>query len=324
MRLKDLKFPDLYITPEGYAFIEDGKTQSGLRQVTEVEDLGEIKAVLERTYQALPERKSSYAIMHDGIKFRVERIKTLTGIHYTARRFPTSVPNIMELNYHKGLLNYFGSLAKSYGIIVVSGGTGSGKTTLLSCILKHFLETEGGFAYTIEDPPEFPLDGYYKASNGSIGICKQTEPPEGAWEKGIMSALRSHPRYILVGEIRSAQSASEALRAATSGHLVITTIHANSIEDTITAFIKYAQGSMDQDLATDLLARSALAVINQRLLIGPDGKKSPDVKFLFLNPDLEAADQARMLIRSRSMQFQTLMEQQVNKLNRGAPFFERK
>ena len=62
------------------------------------------------------------------------------------------------------------------------------------------------------------LDGVYITPEAELGLCKQTTPPDGKWEEGIKSALRSKPRYIYLGEIRSPDVASEALRAATSGH----------------------------------------------------------------------------------------------------------
>ena len=323
-RLKDLSFPDLYLTPDGYAFIHDHKTAYGLRQVTEAEDINEIRDLMEKTYQEMADKKSSFAVKHDEILYRVERIESLYGIHYTARRFPKAVPNIANLGYQKGLVNHLCSLTRASGLIIVSGATGSGKTTTLCSLLRYYLETEGGFAYTIEDPPEMPLDGYYQAINGSLGLCKQTEPPEGKWEKGIMSALRSHPKYILVGEIRTPETASQLLRAATSGHLVLSTIHANGVEDTLTAISKYAISSgMDQDLAFDLLARGFLGVINQRLM-GVGDQKYPEVRWIFANPNLFKTDQVRVIIRSKNIVLGTVMEQQQARLMRNMPIIEEK
>lgn len=68
---------------------------------------------------------------------------------------------------------------------------------------------EGGFAYTIEDPTEMPLDGVYRSVRGGLGLCKQTQPVNGNWGASLKSALRSKPRYILVGEIRTPDTASE-------------------------------------------------------------------------------------------------------------------
>lgn len=79
--------------------------------------------------------------------------------------------------------------------------------------MKEYLTMEGGFAYTIEDPTEMPLDGVYHSVAGGLGLCKQTLPPNGNWGEGLKSALRSKPRFIMVGEIRTPDTASEVLRA---------------------------------------------------------------------------------------------------------------
>jgi len=188
--------------------------------------------------------------------------------------------------------------------------------------MRKYLEREGGFAYTIEDPPEMPLDGVYQSKRGGLGLCKQTEPPNGNWGDGIKSALRSRPHYILVGEIRTPETASNVLRAAISGHLVLSTIHANSVSDAVNSLLKYSVAAgLDEDLAADLCSRGMLAVVNQRLL----GTKQmcPDIRFCFANPDPNEADQFRILIRDRVLNLGTLMEAQAIKLSNGQDLFKR-
>jgi twitching motility protein PilT len=184
------------------------------------------------------------------------------------------------------------------------------------------LENEGGFAYTIEDPPEMPMDGLYQAKKGGLGLCKQTEVVNNNWELGLRSALRSKPRYILVGETRTAETAAELLRASTSGHLVISTIHANNLEDGLTSLIKYAAASgMNEALASDLLARGILGVIHQKLT--GTVKLRPTLHYCFANPDPMEADQMRMAIRDGKINLATLMEAQMAKMIQGRPLFKK-
>lgn len=120
-----------------------------------------------------------------------------------------------------------------------------------------------------------PLDGVYITPEAELGLCKQTTPPDGKWEEGIKSALRSKPRYIYLGEIRSPDVASEALRAATSGHLVLSTIHANNVSDAINALVKYAASSgISEDMAYELVANGFLGCIHQILEGAPKKRKS--------------------------------------------------
>ena len=225
-RIDDVWFSDLYFTPEKIAYVHDKKSQFGLK-VFEAEDLMDFHKALEEGFQG----SSSYSIRYGSSLYRIERIKTVSGIHYTARRMPKDVPSVYQLGMPEILVKYLTSLNQATGLLLLCGPTGMGKTTTATALLKYFLENEGGFAYTVEDPPEMPLDGVYHSRRGGLGLCKQTEVVNNNWELGLRSALRSRPRYILVGEIRTGETASELLRAATSGHLVISTIHANNLED---------------------------------------------------------------------------------------------
>ena len=125
----------------------------------------------------------------------------------------------------------------------------------------------------------------------------------------------------MVGEVRTPETASQALRAATSGHLVLTTIHANSVEDALNSMIKYAAGAgLPEMLVLDLLARSILAVIHQKL-VGTT-VLHPVIQSAFANPDLGVGDQMRSTIREGKISLGTLMEAQATKLLQGKPLFK--
>ena len=314
--IDDVWFSDLYFTPEKIAYVRDPHTQFALMPF-DSEDLMDFHKALEEGFQG----SSSYSIHYGKSFFRIERIKTVTGVHYTARRMPLEIPDIHDLSIPDALVKQLLSLNTATGLVLICGPTGMAKTTTCSALLKNFLETEGGFAYTIEDPPEMPLDGLYPCKKGGFGVCKQTEVVNNNWDLGLRSALRSKPRYILVGEIRTAETASELLRAATSGHLVISTIHANNLEDGINAIVKYAiAGGMSQELASDLLARGILAVVHQKLV--GTVRLSPSFLYCFANPNPLEADQMRMIIREGKVNLSTLMEAQMAKMIQGRPLFK--
>ena len=300
-----IPFADLWFTPEKIAYIRDTRTKFALVPL-ETDDLKDFYKALEQGYTG----SSSYALRFAGESYRVERVLTITGIQYNCRKMPVSTPDIFSLGVPEPVVRHLISLSQESGLILFAGPTGMGKTTTASALMRKFLENDGGFLYTIEDPPEMPLDGLYHAKNGALGLCKQTPVENERWGDALKSALRSRPRYILVGEIRTPETASQTLRAATSGHLVLSTIHANSVEDSLNSLIKYASGAgLQESLASDLLARGILAVVHQKL----EGTTvlRPKIHTAFANPNPLVADQMRMSIRDGKINLGTLMEAQA-------------
>lgn len=259
------------------------KTDCGLMTIT-FDDFPEFLAGLETEYDG---KNCSYLLNYKGRNYRVERTVALQGPQYCARKMPTTVPDLKDLGIDAGVYKHLVSLSGAYGLILLAGATGSGKSTTVSALLKEYLSLKGGYAFTIEDPIEMPLDGEYHSQDGELGLCKQTVPPEGKWEEGLKSALRSKPRYILLGEIRTPEVASEALRAATSGHLVLSTIHANNVSDAVNSLVKYAASSgISEEMAYDLVANGFLACIHQILEGVPKRAKQT---YLFANPNTQRA-----------------------------------
>lgn len=316
--VSSIPFSDIWYTAEKVAYIRDESTQFALVPFLS-DDLSDFYKALEQGYTG----QSSYAIRFAGESYRVERVITLSGAQYNCRKMPTSVPDIFSLGLPKHIVEYLLTLSREAGLILFGGPTGMGKTTSASALMKKFLEENGGFMYTIEDPPEMPLDGLYRAQNGGLGLCKQCPVDNERWGDGIKSALRSRPRYILVGEIRTPETASQVLRAATSGHLVLSTIHASTVEDSLESIIKYASGAgLTESLAADLLARGILAVVHQKL--EGSEKLRPVISAAFANPHLTGGDQMRSLIRNNTINLQTLIEAQSSRLFQGRPLFEDK
>jgi len=313
--LHTVKFADIWFTPEGIAYVQDKSTYFALTPI-ETPDLKDFHRALEQGYTGM----SSYAVKFAGDTYRVERVNTIDGLQYNCRKMPTITPEIETLGFATPIVKHLTSLGRAAGLLLFAGPTGQGKTTTASALMKRFLDKDGGFLYTIEDPPEMPLSGVYHAENGGLGLCKQVPVENDQWGAGLRSALRSRPRYILVGEIRTPETASQCLVAATSGHLVISTIHANGVEDALNSMIKYASSTgMAESLAADLLARGILGVVHQRL----EGTEKLRLIYQtsFANPNTNAADQMRMTIRDKNINLATYMEQQKARMERGLPMF---
>ena len=150
------------------------------------------------------------------------------------------------------------------GLVLVMGSTGSGKTTSASATVVSRLKKFGGLAYTVEDPPEHPLNGWHGG-----GYCAQTKvkgagDSADAWAKSLKGALRSQPAatttILFVGEIREDEAAKIALKAAGDGFLVIATAFAKDIVAGITSF-----AGMVGESEYAMLASQLRVVIHQKL-----------------------------------------------------------
>ena len=146
--------------------------------------------------------------------------------------------------------NYLEGIKKPNGIILISGPTGSGKTTTLYATLK-LLNQEKRNIVTVEDPVEYTLDGINQVQlKESIGLT---------FSSALRSFLRQDPDVIMLGEIRDGETAQMAIRAALTGHLVLSTIHTNSAWGTISRLI-------DMGVPPFLLANTINTSVAQRLV----------------------------------------------------------
>lgn len=141
-------------------------------------------------------------------------------------------------------------IARPEGIILVTGPTGSGKTTTLYSVLNH-INAEGIHIMTLEDPVEYPM-----------ALVRQTSVADSAkldFANGIRSMMRQDPDVILVGEVRDAETAEMAFRAAMTGHQVYTTLHTNSALGAIPRLL-------DIGVLPDVMAGNIIGIVAQRLI----------------------------------------------------------
>jgi type IV pilus assembly protein PilB len=184
---------------------------------------------------------------------RVSVLPTLYGEKIVLRILGGSAANVNleELGFSDvDLLRYRQSIRKPNGIVLISGPTGSGKTTTLYATLK-LLNKDAENILTVEDPIEYTLQGINQVQvKEDIGLT---------FSRALRTFLRQDPDIIMVGEIRDTETANLAIRAALTGHLVLSTIHTNSAWGTISRLV-------DMGMPPFLLANTLNATVAQRLV----------------------------------------------------------
>ncbi|MHB8446856.1 MAG: type IV-A pilus assembly ATPase PilB [Rudaea sp.] len=186
------------------------------------------------------------------IDFRVSTCPTLFGEKVVLRILDGSAAKlgIDKLGYEDDQRDLFlGAIEKPYGMVVVTGPTGSGKTVSLYTAL-NILNTEGRNISTVEDPVEIRVDG--------INQVQQNVKRGMTFAAALRSFLRQDPDVIMVGEIRDLETAEIAIKAAQTGHMVLSTLHTNDAPQTISRL-------MNMGIAPYNITSSLSLVIAQRL-----------------------------------------------------------
>ncbi|GIL41275.1 ATPase, T2SS/T4P/T4SS family [Roseiterribacter gracilis] len=245
---------------------------------------------------------TEFAVKHDEVVYRVAVMELDDkSLWFVLRRQEHAIRKLHEIGFPESAQQRLIQLGQQSGLLVLSGATGSGKTTTACALGIKYLETYGDVLLTIESPCELPMYGPH-----GYGYCFPTECREDEFHKALAKALRMHPRYILLGEIRYPNAAQQALRAALSGHLVITTIHGGDPIQALQSLLQYAGGE-DPDHTAGLLANGFLGIIHQDL-IGSPARMTAE----FLLAVDEDRTQIQNLIRTRKMeQLKTMMMKQA-------------
>jgi type IV pilus assembly protein PilB len=218
-------------------------------------------AKLDITEQRFPQDgRITVSIGEHEIDIRVSCIPTLFGEKIVMRILNKSslIFDINKIGFSQAHLNILKTaIHKPYGMILVTGPTGSGKTTTLYCILNELNNTSLNIS-TAEDPIEYDFPGINQVQVNEKLKNEKTNVYFNFAET-LRSFLRQDPDIIMVGEIRDTETASIAIQAALTGHLVLSTIHTNSASSTITRLVNMKAENF-------LVASSLNLVIAQRLI----------------------------------------------------------
>lgn len=195
-------------------------------------------------------------------RFRVNVFMEQGHVGAVLRVIPINVPNLDNLGLPEQIRNF---TSERTGLILVTGPTGSGKTTTLAGMLDYMNATKDIHIITIEDPIEF----VYR-NKKSIMTQRELVNDTSSFPNAIKYALRQDPDVILVGEMRDRDTIESALKAAETGHLVLSTLHTNDAVQTISRVIN-AFPPHEQEQILKQLASVLRGTIAQRLAVKKDG-----------------------------------------------------
>jgi twitching motility protein PilT len=207
-------------------------------------------------------------------RFRVNGFRQRGSISFAFRVIPNNVPSFEELRLPQGVRR----LADEHrGLVLCTGATGSGKTTTLATVLDHINSTRRLHIVTIEDPIEI-----LHADRGCIVNQREVGLDTESFLAAIRRVLRQDPDVILIGELRDAETAETALKAAESGHLVFSTMHTIDAAETISRMIEFFPAAKQEQIRS-ILAGVLRGVISQRLLPRTRGGRVAAVEVMVNN-----------------------------------------
>ncbi|GAB5499480.1 MAG: PilT/PilU family type 4a pilus ATPase [Pseudohongiellaceae bacterium] len=216
------------------------------------------------------------AVADDDIgRFRVNIFMQRGEIGIVARNIKTEIPSAESL----GLPPILADLIMSKrGIILFVGGTGSGKSTSLAALIDHRNKNSDGHIITIEDPVEF-----IHPHQGCIVNQREVGVDTNSYEEALKNTLRQAPDVILIGEIRSQETMEHALAFAETGHLCLSTLHANNANQALDRIINFFPDERHKQLFLDL-SLNLVAFVSQRLIPTKDGKRCAAIEILIGTP----------------------------------------
>lgn len=245
-------------------------------------DTDELKAIaynlMDEEQQAQFETKPemNLAITEEGIgRFRINIFKQRNKIAMVIRNIKVDIPNVDDLGLPDTLKKV---IMEKRGLILFVGGTGSGKSTSLAALIDHRNRSSSGHIITIEDPIE-----YVHPHKKCIISQREVGVDTDSFEDALKNTLRQAPDVILIGEIRTEETMEHALAFAETGHLCLSTLHANNANQALDRIINFFPEERKQQLLMDI-GLNIKAFISQRLIPTVDGKRVAAIEILLGTP----------------------------------------
>jgi twitching motility protein PilT len=196
-------------------------------------------------------------------RFRVNILRQRSSFMIVMRVIPFDVPTFESLKLPSVLAQV---ATAERGMILVTGVTGSGKTSTMAAMLNHINQTQHKHVLTLENPIEF----LHRDVNCSV-TQREIGTDTDDFRMGLRAALRQDPDVVMIGEMRDAETIDTAMKAAETGHLLISTLHTPDAVSTVNRIVAMFPAE-EQGVARLRLSEALQAVVSQRLLPRADGK----------------------------------------------------
>lgn len=233
----------------------------------------------ERSAKFEAEMEMNFSTRVEGVgNFRINIFKQRGSISCVIRCISTNVLGSAELNLPE-IINKL--VMEKRGLVLMVGPTGSGKSTTLASMIQHRNATSAGHILTIEDPLEY-LFRHDKCIVNQREVGTDTK----SYEDALISGMREAPDVLMIGEVRDRETLKHALVFAQTGHLCLTTLHANNSYHAMNRIVNFFPTDSRRSVLADL-SMCLRAVISQRLVRNVEGKQIPAVEIL-LNTSLIA------------------------------------
>ncbi len=230
--------------------------------------------------------------------FRVNVFRQRGDVAIVIRYVRGQILNVGDLNLPPVLADL---IMEKRGLVLVVGATGSGKSSTLAAMIEHRNTTRSGHILTIEDPIE-----YIFKHNKSIVNQREIGTDTVDYGSALVSAMREAPDVLMIGEIRDRETLKHGLIFAQTGHLCLSTLHANNSYHALNRIVNFFPYDARQSVLSDL-SMCLRAVISQRLIRNSQGKLVPAVEVL-----LNSALIADLIKTDQIDQIREAMEQSVS------------